>query len=53
MSQMELKEELGRGNYGTVKLVIHTPTNVQMAMKVGFSLVHHTTPYADANISYH
>lgn len=30
---MELKEELGRGNYGTVKKVLHKPTNVEMAMK--------------------
>jgi mitogen-activated protein kinase kinase len=34
MGQFELKEELGRGNYGTVKRVLHKPTNVQMAMKV-------------------
>ncbi|EFI28216.1 STE/STE7 protein kinase [Coprinopsis cinerea okayama7 len=26
-------EELGRGNYGTVKKVLHKPTNVAMAMK--------------------
>lgn len=34
MSQMQLLEELGRGNYGTVKKVLHKPTNVLMAMKV-------------------
>ena len=34
MNQMQLLEELGRGNYGTVKKVLHKPTNVLMAMKV-------------------
>ncbi|TDL25930.1 kinase-like protein [Rickenella mellea] len=33
MTQMQLLEELGRGNYGTVKRVLHKPTNVLMAMK--------------------
>lgn len=33
MSQLQLLEELGRGNYGTVKKVLHKPTNVLMAMK--------------------
>jgi mitogen-activated protein kinase kinase len=33
MSQLELDEELGKGNYGTVKKVLHKPTNVAMAMK--------------------
>ncbi|KLO16955.1 kinase-like protein [Schizopora paradoxa] len=33
MTQMQLLEELGRGNYGTVKKVLHKPTNVLMAMK--------------------
>jgi len=33
MNQLELAEELGRGNYGTVKRVLHKPTNVAMAMK--------------------
>ncbi|KAJ7594323.1 kinase-like protein [Mycena floridula] len=33
MGQLELMEELGRGNYGTVKKVLHKPTNVEMAMK--------------------
>ena len=31
---MQLLEELGHGNYGTVKKVLHKPTNVLMAMKV-------------------
>lgn len=34
MSQLQLEEELGRGNYGTVKRVLHKPTKVYMAMKV-------------------
>lgn len=33
MSQLQLEEELGRGNYGTVKKVLHKPTKVYMAMK--------------------
>ncbi|TFK23952.1 kinase-like protein [Coprinopsis marcescibilis] len=34
MSQLQLEdEELGKGNYGTVKKVLHKPTNVAMAMK--------------------
>ncbi|KAG8849346.1 hypothetical protein FRB96_000882 [Tulasnella sp. 330] len=33
MSEFELEEELGRGNYGTVKKVFHKPTKVIMAMK--------------------
>ncbi|KAJ7045676.1 putative PBS2-tyrosine protein kinase [Mycena alexandri] len=33
MSQLQLDEELGKGNYGTVKKVLHRPTNVYMAMK--------------------
>ena len=37
MSDLKLEEELGRGNYGTVKRVLHTPTNVHMAMKVSRS----------------
>ena len=37
MGQLELKEELGRGNYGTVKRVLHKPTNVEMAMKASAS----------------
>ena len=34
MDQLVLEHELGRGNYGTVKKVLHKPTNVAMAMKV-------------------
>jgi mitogen-activated protein kinase kinase len=34
MDQLQLDEELGRGNYGTVKKVLHKPTKVAMAMKV-------------------
>lgn len=34
MQQLQLDEELGKGNYGTVKKVLHRPTNVAMAMKV-------------------
>ena len=34
MSELRLDEELGRGNYGAVKKVLHKPTNVLMAMKV-------------------
>ena len=34
MGQFELNEELGIGNYGTVKKVLHKPTKVAMAMKV-------------------
>ncbi|KAF9233028.1 kinase-like domain-containing protein, partial [Melanogaster broomeanus] len=33
MEQLVLEQELGRGNYGTVKKVLHKPTNVAMAMK--------------------
>ncbi|KAG1723609.1 kinase-like protein [Suillus paluster] len=33
MEQLVLEQELGRGNYGTVKKVLHRPTNVEMAMK--------------------
>ncbi len=35
MDQLLLGEELGNGAYGTVKRVLHKPTNVAMAMKVG------------------
>jgi serine/threonine protein kinase len=35
MDQLQLGEELGSGAYGTVKRVIHKPTNAAMAMKVG------------------
>ncbi len=34
MNQLQLGEELGSGAYGTVKRVLHKPTNVAMAMKV-------------------
>ena len=34
MNQLQLDEELGKGNYGTVQKVYHKPTNVTMAMKV-------------------
>lgn len=34
MDQLQLDEELGKGAYGTVKKVLHKPTNVAMAMKV-------------------
>jgi len=33
MDQLQLGEELGNGAYGTVKRVLHKPTNVAMAMK--------------------
>jgi len=33
MSEFTLDEELGRGNYGTVRKVWHKPTKVAMAMK--------------------
>jgi len=33
MAQLQLGEELGNGAYGTVKRVLHKPTNVVMAMK--------------------
>ena len=36
MGEFQLDEELGRGNYGAVKKVLHRPTNVIMAMKVRF-----------------
>jgi mitogen-activated protein kinase kinase len=32
--EMELQEELGKGNYGSVQKVYHRPTKVVMAMKV-------------------
>jgi mitogen-activated protein kinase kinase len=34
MGQFRLDEDIGKGNYGTVKKVLHKPTNVAMAMKV-------------------
>ncbi|EGN91759.1 hypothetical protein SERLA73DRAFT_192060 [Serpula lacrymans var. lacrymans S7.3] len=33
MGELQLDEELGRGNYGTVRKVLHKPTKVAMAMK--------------------
>ncbi|KAG8807639.1 hypothetical protein FRC17_004365 [Serendipita sp. 399] len=33
MNQFTLEDELGKGNYGTVRKVIHKPTKVAMAMK--------------------
>ena len=37
MDDLELLDELGRGNYGTVRKVRHTRTKVTMAMKVSCS----------------
>jgi mitogen-activated protein kinase kinase len=37
MEDLERGEELGRGNYGTVTKVLHTPTGVTMALKVAHS----------------
>lgn len=34
MSEFNLQDELGKGFYGTVRKVLHKPTNVLMAMKV-------------------
>lgn len=34
MDEMQIIEELGKGNYGTVQKCLHKPTNVVMAMKV-------------------
>jgi serine/threonine protein kinase len=42
MSEFRLDEELGRGNYGTVKKVYHKPTNVVMAMKASLPYSIHT-----------
>lgn len=33
MKDLQIEEELGRGNYGTVRRAIHKPTKLQMAMK--------------------
>lgn len=41
MGQLQLDEELGKGNYGTVKKVLHKPTNVAMAMKVSRKKIPH------------
>lgn len=35
MDELELQDELGAGNYGTVRKVYHKVTGVTMAMKVG------------------
>lgn len=43
MTQLQLEEELGRGNYGTVKKVLHKPTKVYMAMKVRISTLSATS----------
>ena len=43
MDQLVLEHELGRGNYGTVKKVLHKPTKVAMAMKVRFASPPHTS----------
>lgn len=39
MDDLELLDELGRGNYGTVRKVRHTKTKVEMAMKVSITLL--------------
>jgi len=45
MDQLHLDEELGKGNYGTVKKVLHKPTNVAMAMKVTTAFfLHRSSP---------
>lgn len=36
MDELELQDELGSGNYGTVQKVYHKITKVTMAMKVSF-----------------
>jgi len=52
MDQLQLDEELGRGNYGTVKKVLHKPTNVAMAMKVRPPLSYHALyPWISGNPS--
>lgn len=43
MTQFELQDELGKGNYGTVRKVLHKPTNVIMAMKVSNCRPYHTS----------
>jgi mitogen-activated protein kinase kinase len=45
MDQLQLGEELGSGAYGTVKRVLHRPTNVAMAMKVGLYSIPSATLY--------
>lgn len=46
MEQLILEHELGRGNYGTVKKVLHKPTNVAMAMKVRLWI---SSPHTSSN----
>lgn len=48
MEQLVLEHELGRGNYGTVKKVLHKPTNVAMAMKVRPCI---STPYVTRSLT--
>lgn len=50
MGQLQLEEELGKGNYGTVKRVLHTPTNVYMAMKVRFFMTGRVMPQTDVHL---
>ena len=50
MEQLALEHELGRGNYGTVKKVLHKPTNVAMAMKVRPCI---STPYVTRSLIPH
>ncbi len=45
MDEMELEGELGKGNYGTVQKVLHKPTKVVMAMKVGIFLLVNSAPF--------
>lgn len=40
MEDLELLDELGKGNYGTVRKVLHTRTKVHMAMKVSIATGH-------------
>lgn len=47
MTQLQLEEELGRGNYGTVKKVLHKPTKVHMAMKAS-DISHYMYPLLTA-----
>lgn len=43
MGELELQDELGSGNYGTVQKVYHKVTKVTMAMKVGWAWTEHKT----------
>jgi len=47
MDDLILDEELGKGNYGTVKKVIHKPTKVAMAMKVLLQAIKRQIPLSD------